>query len=505
MNLYTIPAALIAAFLVCAPTTDAAPRNKNNNSKTSGHQKTAAKKQKTQRSTPSPAPQLPTNPHAPQHHEDAYHTFFSQLEQIAKANGFSIVTPLLTILQATNDEFCIDLWMQRAADEGNPVALHYLGKKAILSIPKNQADSQAARQAVILIKKAAEKKYAPAMLEYSNCLKEGIGFPANEEAADKELMAACACGNFRIRFYWLLNNGRLEKFEDLKLPEVMSEIKRGNHYILHHMALLAPTEALMLQTLDMAAKMGSDAALYESHLLQQKNDIADSYKKLTQAVQLHNPHAIHAMARYYIDPPLSLELNVGSLRNIKDGILFLKIAALLGVPEAGADLAQIYYLGQHGIPTDFEKAYRHVSTAAQASGAPPLVTAQGFMQLCGQGTEQNTQEGLERLQLAAKAGYAHAKELLAYAHFRGIGAEQKSSQSIYYLEDAATSKDPFAFIYLALMFDEGAPDLPANPEKVAYYLNHAEQIIPGKSKALFDYFKRRYNKWTMHPFPEQYF
>ncbi len=505
MNLYSIPAALIAAFLIYTPITDAAPRKKNNSAKTSDRKKTTTKNPKTQTNTPQPAHNLPADPHAPQHHEEAYRTFVSQLEQITKANGFSIVTPLLTILQATNDEFCVDLWMQRAADEGNPVALLYMGKKAIISLPKNQAESQAARQAVILIKKAAEKKYAPAMLEYSNCLKEGIGFPANEKAAEKELMAACAGGNFRIRFHWLLNNGRLEKFEDLKLPEVMAEIKRGNHHILHHMALLAPTEALMIQTLNMAAKMGSDAALYECHLLQQKSDIAESYKKLTQAVQLHNPHAIHAMARYYIDPPISLELNVGSVRNIKDGILFLKIAALLGVPEAGADLAQIYYLGQHGIPADLQKAYRHASTAAQASGTPPLITAQGFMQLCGQGTEQNTQEGLGRLQLAAKTGYAHAKELLAYAHFRGIGTEQKSSQAIYYLEDAATSKDPFAFIYLALMFDEGAPDLPADPQKAAYYLNHAEQVIPGKSKALFDYFKRRYNKWTMLPFPEKYF
>ncbi|MBE6416833.1 MAG: sel1 repeat family protein [Akkermansiaceae bacterium] len=503
MNLYSIPAALTAAFLICAPITEAAPRKKNSSTKTSGHKKAPAKKTKTH--TPPPAPKLPADPHAPQHHEEAYRTFFSQLEQIAKANGFSIVTPLLTILQTTDDEFCIDLWMQRAGDEGNPVALLYLGKKALLSLPKNNAESQEARQAVILIKKAAEKKYAPAMLEYSNCLREGIGFPANEAAADKELIAACAGGNFRIRFHWLLNNGRLEKFEDLKLPEVMSEIKRGNHYILHHMALLAPSEALMLQTLDMAAKMGSDAALYECHLLHQKSDIAKSYKQLTQAVQLHNPYAIHAMARYYIDPPISLELNVGSVRNIRDGILFLKIAALLGVPEAAADLAQIYYHGQHGIPADICKSYRHASTGAQASGSPPLVTAQGFMQLCGQGTQQNTQEGLGRLQLAAKAGYAHAKELLAYAHFRGIGTEQKSSQAIYYLEDAATSKDPFAFIYLALIFDEGAPDLPADPKKVDYYLSHAEQVIPGKSKALFDYFKRRYKKWTMHPFPEQYF
>lgn len=500
MNFTTIFASVLAAGFICAPLADAAPRKKSNSAKTTGRKKAPNKKP-----AAPPAAKLPAEPHAPQHHEATYQTFVSQLEEIAKNNGISLAGPFLTILNATNDEFCVDSWMQRAADEGNPVAQLYMGKKALIAIPKKDLESQQVRQAVILIKKAAEQQYAPAMLEYSTCLKEGIGFRANADAANKELMAACTGGDYRARFQWLLNSGRLEKFENIKLPEVKSELERGNHYILHHMALMAPNDELMIQTLETAAKMGSDAAHYECHLLQEQQNITKSYNHLTTAVRLHNPHAIHAMARYFLTPPMALELNVGSIRNPKDGILFLKIAALLGVAEARADLAEIYATAQHGIPQDWQKAYRHTAAGAHLSGEPKLVSAQGFMQLSGTGTTQNTEEGLGRLQLAAKAGYAHAKELLAYAHFRGIGTEQKSSQAIYYLEDAATGKDPFAFIYLALMYDEGAPDLPQDPQKVAYYLGHAEQVLPGKSKALFDYFKRRYKKWVMQPFPEQYF
>jgi TPR repeat protein len=197
-----------------------------------------------------------------------------------------------------------------------------------------------------------------------------------------------------------------------------------------------------------------------------------------------------------IDPPIKLEINVGPVKDVENGVKMLKMATILGQNEARMQLARIYLNGKSGQDKDTDKAYRHISTGAVLSGNPVLLAAQGFLMLQGIGTKQDTQNGLKLIQAAAARGYPHAKALLGYAHYRGLGVEKNVSNAILHLEEATTLKDPFSLIYLALLYDEEK-----QPEKSQYYLNHAERVMPDKATTIFNFYKQNYQGWHMTPFP----
>ena len=46
------------------------------------------------------------------------------------SNWDEMTLPKMIAIEASGNEVCIDLWMEKAAAEGSPVAMHYLGKMA---------------------------------------------------------------------------------------------------------------------------------------------------------------------------------------------------------------------------------------------------------------------------------------------------------------------------------------------------------------------------------------
>ncbi len=479
--------ALLAVGLIAGSAVDAAPSKKSRKSKTK-----PAKVEKKE------TPQLPVvdHPSAPQHHEAEYKNFVAQLKEITKTNSFDISKALFTVLKATNDEFCIEWWMQRAAHEGLAPAQLFMAQKQLRYLTKEQYRTPEVKQAVALLKKASDAEFVPAMQEYSKCMRLGIGTLENDQGAERLLIQACSGGSFETRFEWLLQTGRLTKYEDLQRAEVKAEIERGNHYILHHMSLMAPDNATITDMLVKAAGKGNGAALYELSELYTKVDIAQSYKLLTAAVRLRSPDALYRMGMYMIDPPATLEINVGPVRNPATGVVMLKMAAILGQADARAQLASMYYDGAHSLAKDISKAYRHVNIGAAVSGNPMLLAAHGYMLLTGQGTKADPETGLKLIKLAASKNYTYAKCLLGYIHYQGIGVEKKKSEAVFHFEDASSYKDPLALIYLALMFDAEKDN-----SKSTYYLEHAERLLPSKAKAIFNHYKQHPQGWVMHPFP----
>lgn len=483
MHSIRILSGILAACFIFVPNLDAAPKKK----RSAKYKKPAKQAQK--------LPESPAHPSSPQLHVNEYKQFVAQLKDIAKTNSFDLSPAIYIVLKATNDEFATAQWMQRAADEGIAPARFYVAQQSLLFLPEEQYKSPETKKAVALLKKASDAKYVPAMQEYSKCMRNGIGTIKNEQGANRLLVEACSSGSFETRFEWLKQTARLTTYADLQRPEVKAEIERGNHYILHYMSLRAPDDATITQMLVQAAGKGNGHALYELSELYKSIDIAKSYKLLNLAVRNRNPDALYRMAMYLIEPTTSLEINVGPIKNPAEGILMLKMAAMLGQPDAHAALARMYYTGKNGLKTDAQRAYAHVATGAANANRADLLAAQGFMLLTGHGTQQNTALGLNLLKIAARNKNTHAMSLLGYAYYAGLGVEKNTSTALLHFEDAVAHKDPIALIYLALMFNHIQ-----EPSKSSYYLEHAERSLPGKAKTLFSAWLQTPGGWTLHPF-----
>ena len=489
MNAHLLHAALLSAMCALSFSAQAAPSKK---AKANKSKNTVAAAKETKNA-------VSDSPFSPQKHKAAYAEFCERLKEIANADSFNLGRAYYAVLKATNDEFCIDEWMQQASDEGYPVAQLFVAQKTLYRVPQDKYLSPEVRAAVVLLRNAAAQKYAPAQLEYSTCLKAGIGTLKNESAAFKALQEACASGNFNIRFAWLMESGRIDKYEDMERPEVKAEIERGNHYLLYYFSLLAPDAQTRLSLLFKAVDAGNDYATYNYSELIFEQDTNKSFAFLKKAVAKHNPDATFRLASYLLNPPVKLEALVGPIKDPKTGVLFLKMASMLGNADSRAELARLYLSGEYGTTPSDEKAYKHCAQGAAISGTPELLAAQGFMLLCGKGTKQDTERGKQLLELAASGKYPYAKVLLGYAHYHGIGVEQSASQARFYMEDAALQQFPLAFVYLALLHDTPVSGINPDPSRSKYYLEHAEREMPGKATDLFKKLKNQEGGWTPSP------
>ena len=446
------------------------------------------------------APATAANDSAPEQHEAAYAQFKKALEEQAKANSADPAPAIIIALNATGDELCLDTWMQRAAKEGNPVALNFVGTANLYYVPPQLKQSKQVKESVALVKKAADKKYAPAMVDYSAFMRNGVGTFENKAGADRMLIEACKSGNFETRFSWLLQTDRLMKYEDLNRPEVKGEIERGNHHVIYYLSGKAPDNFTVLTMLTQAARMGNHSAMMELSTHLSRIDAKASYHYLKAAAAKHNPDALHALGSYLIKENTQLAEALGVQPDVEAGLHMLKIATMLGNTTSQALLSHLYYHGLCGMPQDKEKAYKHIENGAKARPDVGYMTAQGFMLMSGTGVKKDTKQGYELIKLAAKQGYPHAIAMQAYVNYRGIGITPNAKEAAFLLETLATRGFDVCFVYLALIYSEGGGGIEADESKVRYYMDHAKRAMGEKAQEVFDHHKNQLNGWTISPF-----
>ncbi|MBR1997070.1 MAG: sel1 repeat family protein [Akkermansia sp.] len=439
---------------------------------------------------------------APQHHQAAYKQFKTKLDELAAHNSFDPAPAIMIALNATNDEFCIEEWMAQAAKENNPVALNYVGSKHLFYVPDNMKRDKKVKEAVALVKKAADQKYAPAMVDYSTYMRHGVGVIKNTAGADRMLMEACRSGNFETRFSWLLQSGRLEKYEDKDRPEVKNEIARGNHHVLYYLSGKAPNDFYMLNMLTEAARMGNNSAMYELSTHLSRLDIRAGYHYLKAAAAHHNIMALSTLGEYLISPDKRIAEALGMQQDKAAGLYLLKTAACMGNTTANAMLAHLYYNGICGVEKDIDKAYKHIEAGASARPDVGFLAAQGFMLVNGYGVKKDAAKGLQLINLAARQKYPHAVAMQAYLHYRGIGVEPNGKEALFLLESLATDRRRLdvCFVYIALMYDEGGAGLDKDPRKVEYYMDHAKRALGEYAQQVFDQYKNKHNGWHLTPF-----
>ena len=158
----------------------------------------------------SKAPAVDTSPEA---HPERYREFLAHLAIQQQENSSDCCKAFSLVLVATGDEFAVESWMRKAAEDGNAVGMHYLGmtsaaqnaapeirylppaqRQALLDERRNDA-----REAAQWLKKAADMGYIPAMLDYSMFLRTGIGVERDEQAANRLMLNASRSGNFDRR------------------------------------------------------------------------------------------------------------------------------------------------------------------------------------------------------------------------------------------------------------------------------------------------------------------
>lgn len=448
-------------------------------------------------------PSTPTEAYTPAQHEAAYQQFVKMLETIAVADSPDIVPAIVIAIEATGDELCVDEWMKRAANDGNPVAQLYLSSTSLNFVPQNQQQAAKVKNAVAMVKKAADAGYAPAMITYSSILRTGSFIPADEVKANQLIMEACKSGNYETRFSWLLQTDRLMKYEDKERPEVKAEIARGNHHVVYYLSQKAPDAFVSLLTLTEAARMGNPSAMYElsAILLQLKNPKV-SYYYLKQAAELHHPMALTILGEYMISGNKELEECIGLKKDPAAGIYMLKIASMMGNTRAQAILSHIYFHGLFGVPKDEAKAYRHVEIGETVVPDVGYITAKGYMLLTGSGVKQDTAQGIALIEKAARTGFPHAVFMLANVYYNGIGGITKNgSEAVYLLESMATQRGlEISFIFLAYIYEKGGAGIEPDPKRVQYYLDHAQRAFGQAALTKFEELKNDENGWIVTPF-----
>lgn len=493
--------------MLAAPMAEAAPKGKRQTTKKAssqrrvsvGKKKTASAPKKTAEATPARTKEQ--TPPANRPKEDAYQEFKAKLKEQAAGNKLDAYPALETAVLATDDEFSALEWMERAAKEGDPVALDYVSEPWIRQAPANLLQSEEAKKAAANLKKAADLKYEHAMVHYSVCLRHGIGVQKDENAANRLLMEACKSGNIETRFSWLIISGRLKDFNAKDLPEVKSEIDRGNHHILYWLSAYAPDSATQLQWLKDAAKLQNSAALFAISGVFSKEKPKESYTLLDLSAKLHHAPALFAQGFTLIDPPPALQESIGLQKDEKKGIHMLRMASLLGNAPAVAVLANAYYTGRYGLASDHAKAFRHYMRGYETLRSIPCAASAGYMLLCGDGVKQDIAKGTNLLNTAANQGYPYACVLLAYAQYEGIGVKPDAQKALEYLMDATvfpTTKCPQAYVYMAYITAKGGAGLSPDPKGAERYVRSASLDMGDQAQQLFDELMAL-DKWVPTP------
>ena len=93
---------------------------------------------------------------APEAHPEAYARFIGHLDQQLKDNTYDFCMALREILEATNDEFAVMSWMEKAAAEGHAVALQFVGDRRLTRVARDKVQAPEVKEAYAMVRKAAD-------------------------------------------------------------------------------------------------------------------------------------------------------------------------------------------------------------------------------------------------------------------------------------------------------------------------------------------------------------
>lgn len=447
--------------------------------------------------TPDAAPVADTSPAA---HAQEYKKFCELLKESAEKNLYDFCPSASVVLTATNDEFALQSWMEKAAAEGYAAARQYLADRMMSDVPADKLITNETKAAYAMVRQAAESGYDPAKINVYTCLKFGIGTPKDEQAADKYLMEACKSGTPIPRFKWLQATDRLTEFGDKDRPEVKAELDRGNHHVAYYLADLAPDEATAFEWFRKAAEKGNGEAFFALSAMLSEREPKQSFELLSAAVKLHCGEAMFVLGNVLTEDKGDILEKTGLKHDDVSGRRLIKLAAVTGTPSACFWLGKSYYKGEFGLPKNAERAYKHFSMGSDC-GNPACSLSKGIMLMRGLGTKKDVRQALYYINSAAHAGNPEAVLTLAYALYTGSGLPADRAKAMEVLQDAAAQQYPRAYIYMAYITAKGDKKTPADPKLADKYLRKAGLDLSAedrqKAKELYETLLR--DGWVPEP------
>ncbi len=503
MHFRPLSAAFLSA-LVLAPLTDAAPLGDGahalaQHSSRGGKAKKPKSGKNAAKPAPAPKAEAPQSAASPEKHAEAYGLFVEKLDEMLQKNIYDFCPPMKVVLDATGDELAIDEWMEKAAAEGNAIALQYLADGELCDAPVDQLQSPRLKKAYEDARRSADAGYDPAKVLVARCLAHGVGVRKDEAAARKYMFEACKAGTFIPRLRWLMMEKRLSSFDDRERPEVKGEIERGNYHVTYYMARLATDPADRLDWLRKAMEAGSPEAVFDlSVILADSGDIKESYDLLKTAASLHNPDALFMLGSMMLESSVHANIDkLGIKQDNATALHFIRLASMLHHGGARFVMGRSYYSGENGVQADKGRAYRHFAEGAIQRHSPCLAAA-GLMLLKGEGVEQDTKRGLRQITLAANSRYLPAIVSLAYAHYKGLGVPADAGKAAELLQDAATLGYSRAYIDLAYITAKGGPGEKPNPKMAESYKRMGTLDLKEKAQEYYDKLEKA-GEWEPRP------
>lgn len=391
------------------------------------------------------------------------------LAQVAQENSEDLFPAVEAVLNAGGDVEDYMRLMRAAAKDGAPAAQLWLARTELEKLIVKGGDAVMADEAVRASKAlagAAKAGYVPALLEQSHLAGAGIGRQPSEKEGMRLLTEACKAGSVRARAAYLLVSGRLDA-RDWTLPEVASELDKGNFYLEEIIASLYGTEEDAKAWYEKAAEHGSARAAYvlsQAYEESISEEQAAAYLKL--AAERHLPEALAAVGM--------LEINGdGAIVpvNREQGMRRLQQSLMLGYQPVAVTLASQYMAepGKHSA----ESILALYKNAAELGDGRAMV-AYAYCLATGRGCAADADKGKEMLKNLAYNGMPYASLALADLLFNGVGGEPDVRAAVNALGEAASAGVPQCYTLMAALTAFGTEKTKGDERRAESYLRMAE-------------------------------
>ncbi len=413
--------------------------------------------------------------------------FRAALDAIEKADSDDFYPAAKLVVEKTGDPTLMKPLMAQAAKAGSAAAASWLALgelQRMHTAGEDLSSSPRARELRRSIFAAAAKQYLPSMVQASRVADMGVGGKPDNKLALKYLMDASRLKSAQARAAYLLLSGRLAK-GDTKLPEIASELKKGNFYLEELLAQMHGDTPEGVAWMRKASAHGSTVAPY---LLTQSRAAglqeAEAMEQLRLSADRHFPEAMAFLG--------SMELRANRLRgagltlkqDAETGLRRLLEAAALGSPVAAQSLATAYAQQEAG-PVPAEFIYRLYKIAADQGDALGMAGC-GYCMLTGRGCPQDAVQGEKLLTEAAHKGAQWAYQALASAYFNGFGVKANMFAATNALTEDAQAGSLHAYSTMAALVALGNATTKPDAARAAIYLDMAKEAGEPEAQEVYD-------------------
>lgn len=401
--------------------------------------------------------------------------FRAELQRMVKSGSEDFCKAAQVVLTTTGSEQLFWDWMNKSAAAGNAAAQTWLAMNKLLYV---QSGTPEYADTVKLLESAASKQYAPALI-----VAAALNAQTDEKKSQNQLMEACKLGSSKGRALYLMKTGRLAA-GNLTLPEVASELRKENYHLEEMMASLQTVEAKAAEWLLKAEKHGSATAPFMLSQVVIKGETEhDRLAHMKLAAERGNLTAMHYYGSLLCSAdvhPVCIQLGIKKDWDL--GMRYVKLAAVLGMPDASADLALRYAQGQLGeVPAaHVYRLFEHAYKCGVAEGFAGV----GYCKVLGVGCAQDATAGLALMLEARDKGALWVNHALASVYFNGTGGiEPDLRKAVDFLAEDAAAGSASAYAVMAAISALGNKSAKADPRTAEYYLDLARRSSPSEEKA----------------------